>query len=359
VSSLIILFLHRHVLKYDLMIKNNPSILVIGAGAIGGITAALLRQKGYDVTIAAKYPDYAEKISSKGINITGHCGPVSVTIPAIAAVGELKEKKDLILLATKATDMAVSARLALPFLNDGGYMFSMQNGICEYELASIIGTEKTVGCIVGWGATMTYPGEMIMTSGGDFIIGYPGKEPDEDLNALALILSAVVPAKTTSNILGHLYSKLIINSCITSMGAVCGLYLGRMLSISRMRRIFISVIREAVTVANAMDIKIEVFGGKLDFYRFVEKEGLFADFKRNLLIRIIGFKYRRLKSSSLQSLERGKPTEISYFNGFIADNAAKYNIEVPVNSKITEIIKRIEEGRLPISIDNFDDPVFD
>jgi 2-dehydropantoate 2-reductase len=341
------------------MIKNNPSILVVGAGAIGGITAAFLRHSGYDVTIVAKYPDYAEKINSKGINITGYRGSLSIPILAVATIEELKEKKDIILLATKATDMAFSARSALPFLNDGGYMVSMQNGVCEYELASVIGMEKTVGCVVGWGATMSSPGEMIMTSGGDFIIGYPDREPDEDLNTLALILSKVVPAKTTSNILGHLYSKLIINSCITSMGAVCGLYLGKMLSISRMRRIFINVIREAVAVANAMNIKIEVFGGKLDFYKFIEKKGLIADIKRNLLIRIIGFRYRRLKSSSLQSLERGKPTEISYFNGFIAYNAGKHNIEVPVNSKITAIIKLIEERKLSISIDNFDDPVFD
>jgi 2-dehydropantoate 2-reductase len=359
VSSLIILSPPRHVLKFETMNKDNPSILVIGAGAIGGITAALLRHSGYDVTIAAKYPDYAEKIREDGIMISGFRGIHTVQIPAVAAVSELKEKKDIILLATKATDMASSAHDALPLLNEGGYMVSMQNGICEYELASIIGMERTVGCVVGWGATMVSPGEMIMTSGGDFILGYPDRVPDDDLNALVKILSDVVPARTTSNILGHLYSKLIINACITSMGAVCGLYLGKMLSLHRMRRIFINVISEAVTVANAMNLKIEVFGGKLDFYKFVEKNGFFADVKRNLVIMVIGFKYRRLKSSSLQSLERGKPTEISYFNGFIVDNAVKYNIQVPVNSKIVDIVKQIEKGLLPVSINNFDDSAFD
>jgi len=77
------------------------------------------------------------------------------------------------------------------------------------------------------------------------------------------------------------------------------------------------------------------------------------------MIRVIGFKYRRLKSSSLQSLERGKQTEISYLNGFIADTAEKFNIPVPVNRKITEIVKMIEQGHLSIGIDNFDDPLFD
>jgi len=238
-------------------------------------------------------------------------------------------------------------------------MLSMQNGICEYELSSIIGIKKTIGCVVGWGATMITPGDLVMTSKGDFIIGYLDREPDKDLEIISDVLSSVIPSHTTSNIIGHRYSKLIINSCITSPGALCGLYLGQMLSSRRMRKVFINIIREAVAVANAMNIKIEVFGGKLDFYSFIEKSGWVADMKRDLMIRVIGFKYRKLKSSSLQSLERGKPTEIPYLNGFIVDNASKYDIPVPVNRKITELVKLVEDGKLTIDISNFNDPVFD
>jgi len=77
------------------------------------------------------------------------------------------------------------------------------------------------------------------------------------------------------------------------------------------------------------------------------------------MIRIIGFRYRRLKSSSLQSLERGRPSEIDYLNGFIVSQASEYGIPVPVNSRIVEMVKMIEHGELPFSIRNFDDPVFD
>jgi 2-dehydropantoate 2-reductase len=336
----------------------NQSILIVGAGAVGGITAALLRKKGYDVTIVAKYPGYAEKIINEGITVRGVAGTFTEVLPAVTTLAEVKEKKDIIFFAVKANDLGDAAKEALPLLASGGYMVSMQNGICEYELASIAGKERTVGCVVGWGATMASPGDLEMTSKGDFLIGYIDREPDEDLNILSVILRSVAPARATSNIIGHRYSKLIINSCITSPGAACGLYLGQMLSLPRMRNIFVRIIREAVAVAKAMNIAIEVFGGKLDFYKFIEKKGKLADFKRDVMIRIIGFKYRRLKSSSLQSLERGKQTEISYLNGFIADNAEKYNIPVPVNRKITEIVKKIEQGDLQISIDNFNDPVF-
>jgi len=341
------------------MRHEKPSILVIGAGAVGGITATLLSSKGYDVAIVAKYPEYAELIQSRGLKVSGACGALQVRVPAFASVEEVKGEKDIILLAVKANDMASAARDALPLAGKGSYFVSMQNGICEYELAGIAGKEKTIGCVVGWGATMETRGELKMTSAGDFIIGYPGREPDNDLLKIASILEAVVPVKTTSNIMGHRYSKLIINSCITSMGAVCGLYLGEMLAIKRMRRIFVSIIREAVAVADAMKLKPEVFGGRLDFRRFIEGDGWYDNLRRDIMIRIIGFRYRRLKSSSLQSLERGRPSEIDYLNGFIVSQASEYGIPVPVNSRIVEMVKMIEHGELPFSIRNFDDPVFD
>jgi 2-dehydropantoate 2-reductase len=234
----------------------------------------------------------------------------------------------------------------------------MQNGICEYDLASIAGKERTIGCVVEWGATMISQGTLQMTSAGDFVIGYPEREPDDDMKVVSSMLESVVPVKMTANILGHRYSKLIINSCITSMGAVSGLYLGQMLSKRRLRRVFINIIREAVAVADVMNIRLEVFGGRLDFKKFIEKESLLADLKRDIMIRIIGFKYRHLKSSSLQSLERGKTSEIDYLNGFIVNEAAKHKIPVPVNTRIVGIVKQIEKGELPISMSNFDDPVF-
>jgi 2-dehydropantoate 2-reductase len=341
------------------MRHEKPSILVIGAGAVGGITAALLSKNGYDVAIVAKYPEYAELIKTKGLQVSGVCGAIQVRMPAYASVSEVEGEKDIILLAVKANDMASAARDALPIAGKGSYVVSMQNGICEYELAAIAGKERTIGCVVGWGATMETRGELKMTSTGDFIIGYPGREPDDDLLKIASILEAVVPVKTTSNIMGHRYSKLIINSCITSMGAICGLYLGEMLAIKRMRRIFVNIIREAVAVADAMNLKLEVFGGRLDFRKFIAGEGWVDNLRRDIMIRIIGFRYRRLKSSSLQSLERGKPSEIDYLNGFIVKQASEHNITVPVNSKIVEIVKMIEHGELPFSIRNFDDPVFD
>ena len=77
-----------------------------------------------------------------------------------------------------------------------------------------------------------------------------------------------------------------------------------------------------------------------------------------MIILFIGYKYRKLKSSGLQSLERGKPTEVEFLNGYIAEHALLSGVEVPVNSYIVTIIHQIEQGRRDISASNFDDPFF-
>jgi 2-dehydropantoate 2-reductase len=340
--------------------KNSElSFLVVGAGAIGGITAGLLKRDGYDVEIVCRQSDYASYISNTGIEVSGYCGKFSVKIPAYSSISEVKGKKDIILHATKANDIIESSRPAIGILKENGFVVSMQNGLCEDAIASVFGRERTIGCVTGWGATMLSYGHFEMTSAGDFIIGYPWRQPDKFLNELAEILSSVVPVRVTDNILGHLYSKLIINSCISSLGVLCGLYLGNMLKIKRIRNVFIEIIKEAVAVSDAMKIRLEVFGGKLDFRKFLDGKGFFSNLRRHLTIRIIGFKYRRLKSSSLQSILRGGRSEVDFFNGYIAARGKELGISVPVNTAITEMIHQIEQKKREISLGNFNETVFD
>jgi 2-dehydropantoate 2-reductase len=340
--------------------KNSElSYLVIGAGAVGGITAALLKKKGINVEIVCRNEEYASSVNSNGLFVTGTCGNFNVVIKAYSSVSQVSERKDIILLATKATDMLDAAKDCIGIMKDSSFVVSLQNGICENALADAVGKERVIGCVTGWGATMDSPGRFVMTSAGDFILGYPHRKTDEFLKSVASVMSAVVPATTTDNIFGHLYSKLIINSCITSMGAVCGMYLGAMLSKRKARKIFIEVIREAVAVADTLNIRMEVFAGKLDFRKFLEGNGIISDLKRHLTLLVIGFRYRKLKSSSLQSILRGRKTEIDYLNGYIVENGIRNNVPVPVNTMIVRMIHEIEEGKREFTEKNFNDPFFE
>jgi 2-dehydropantoate 2-reductase len=200
---------------------------------------------------------------------------------------------------------------------------------------------------------MHEPGRVEMTSGGEIVIGNWERERDQELKQLAAILSHVVETRISDHILLELYSKLIINSCITTLGAISGQYLGDMLARRLSRKLFIEVIREALAVADAMEIQVPPgAGGKLDYYKFMTP-GPFSGFRRHLTIRVIGMKYRRLKSSSLQSLERGRRTEVDYYNGYIARKGEELGVATPVNKQLTTLVREIEEGKREITPKNF------
>lgn len=146
-------------------------IVVVGAGAIGGITAALMKEGGNDVTLVCKHQEIADIASGRGLHVVGVRGEHTVHMHAVADIAELNGEYDVAMIATKAYDMPASARALKPFLKENALVLSLQNGICTDALAAVVGEEHTVGCVIGWGATMLGPGELEMTSTGEFIIG--------------------------------------------------------------------------------------------------------------------------------------------------------------------------------------------
>lgn len=336
----------------------SERIVIIGAGAIGGITAALMRKAGHDVTLVCKHMDIADLANGRGLHVTGFRGDMTVPVESVADIAELEGQFDLCLIATKAYDMPGCAKEMLPLLKPDSLVVSMQNGICTDMLSSVVGAERTVGCVIGWGATMHSHGELEMTSGGDFVIGMVNQGSSPRLESLREALSDVVPARISDDIFAELYSKLIVNSCITSLGAVCGLCLGDMMKRRQARKIFLGVIGEAVNVAKAMKLNVPPYGGKLDYFKLMSGSSMADDIRRHLMIRIVGMKYSKLKSSSLQSLERGRPTEIDCFNGYIVRKGKELGVDCPICQRLTDMVKEIEGGKRRIEVENLEDAAF-
>ncbi len=209
------------------MDTKHKSIAVIGAGAIGGITAAYLSRAGYDIELVCKHESKAAQINSEGLLITGIRGEHRVRIKAVAKIEQLSGKKDIVLLVTKAYDMPDAAHRVLAYLRENSTVVSMQNGICVDALAAIVGAKRTVGCVVGWGSTMLPNGTLRMTSEGEFVIG--GFLPDSDVSDVKAVLDQVMLTRISDNIVAELFSKMIVNSCITSLGVLSGLSLGQIL----------------------------------------------------------------------------------------------------------------------------------
>ncbi len=341
------------------MPDKSVNIAVVGAGAIGAATAAFMAQAGWNTEIVCKHQEIADLAQSPGLHVFGVKGEHYVPVRAVKDIKDLSGLKEVVLLATKATDCLAAANELLPVISPNSIVVSLQNGICEDALAVVVGRGRMVGCVVGWGATMHGPAQIEVTSPGEFVIGNIDHRPDQRLQLVQEMLSAVVPTRLSNNIMGELYSKLIINSCINSLGVITGMNLGKLLAQRKVRKVFTALMREAMAVAAAMGIKVEpAGGGKLDYYRFLDGSSFTSNLKRNLLIRIIGFKYRRIRSSSLQSLERGRRTEIDYLNGYICDRGREHSVLTPINDAVVSMIRQIEAGTRTISLENLNDPAF-
>lgn len=338
----------------------NPElkILMVGAGGIGGITAAHIARAGFNIEIIDNIPGYSEIISSKGIHVSGHCHEFTQKLTAGSDISEVKDKKDIILVATKVNALESIINDIQPLLHEDSVVVSLQNSMSIELLAKQVGESRVIGCVVGWGATAHAPGKLEKTSDGAFEIGGVAGNAIKHFSFVKEVLETTAPVIISDNIYGDLYSKLIINSCITTLGAISGLTLGKMLSNRRVRNISISIIKEAVIVGRAAGVSIAKFAGRLDFNAFADDNSWHGRLKKHLLISIVGFKYRKLKSSSLQSLQAGQRTEVDHLNGFISSRAKAFNLPTPVNDMLVQMVHEIEDGRRGISLSNLELPFF-
>jgi 2-dehydropantoate 2-reductase len=73
--------------------------------------------------------------------------------------------------------------------------------------------------------------------------------------------------------------------------------------------------------------------------------------------RIAAVKVRRLSTlwplwgSTLQSIQRGRPTEIDYLNGEIVELGKRYGEVTPLNSRIVELVHQVERTREFLSVE--------
>ncbi len=333
---------------------SGTRVLIIGAGAIGGTLGALLSRAGCDVTFLTKTEESAADIRSRGLTVRGVRGTFTARPRAEARAANLSWPMDAVLVAVKAYDLAGALGPVRPAIPADCPVVSLQNGICIEELEALVGPDRAVGCAVGWGATMHGPTEMELTSEGDLSIGCRSASGQARLEDLRSMLARAFRTAISEDILGTLYSKLMVNCCITTLGALSGTTLGQMLRLRSCRSLFISVMREAMITARAAKIQVPPFAGKLDYYAFFKGDGWLSDVRRHLTWRIMGMRYRRLKSSSLQSLERGRLTEVDSFNGYVVRTARAHGLSAPLNERLTAMVHEIEQGRRAIQPANLE-----
>jgi 2-dehydropantoate 2-reductase len=328
-------------------------ILVVGAGGIGGIVAGSLAEVGADVTAITTNPAILAAVRSHGFRLRedGEDRAIPGRVEAAAPPGE---RYDAIVLATQPPSVEEAARTALPSLADDGVMVCLQNGLCEARIAAIAGDARVTGAIVAWGASMPEPGLYERTAAGGFTIGRmsdSGGEPDDACRALGELFEAVGPVTYTSNLMGARWSKLALNCAISSMGTIGGEHLGPLSRVRRYRRLCLEVMSEVVAVARTEQIRLEKVAGTLDLDWIALTDadraarlGSPSLTAKHAILLAVGVRYRRMRSSMLAAIERGRTPAIDFLNGEVVSRARRHGIAVPYNERLVDTVWAIARG---------------
>lgn len=334
--------------------------VLVGAGSIGGTLAVLLQEHGFEPDVVAHGEEKAKLYREKGIRLTGVYGNHCQKLNAYPSVGALRGTYDVALIATKYQQMPDVARVLLPYLREDSLVVSVQNGLCLDMLSEVVGNERTVGVMIGFGATQMAPDHVEVTASAGLEIGKKDGTTSPALDELCRILDTCIPTKVTTDITGELYAKMMFNSVINSLASVTNGPVGHMLKTRKARRAVLGIIREGVAVADAMGIDIPRFNILPKFQLLAKCKSPLSRWLVGQLLRIaLAAASGKVRPSTLQSLEKGRPTEIDIMNGYIVAKGKEYGVPTPVNNSLTAIIKEIERGERTLSRKNIKDVELD
>jgi len=184
------------------------TILIWGAGAIGGTLGAHWARAGHDVLLVDTVAEHVEACRTKGLHIFGPVTDFTQIVPAVTPA-ELTGTYRRIVLAVKAQATAEAMPALAPHLAPAGFVFSAQNGLNELTIAEVVGPERTMGCFVNFGADWHGPGEILYGNPGALVVGeIDGSTRDRTREMHALALEFEAGAILVPDIWAYLWGKM-------------------------------------------------------------------------------------------------------------------------------------------------------
>jgi len=327
----------------------RPRVLLVGAGGIGGVIGSLLGTALAELTVLTSNAAIGHALEERGFRLRGDAAGRGGKPHGVLSAPPATADYDWVLLAVQPPQVEAAATSVLGALSPRGQMVCFQNGLCEERVARIVGRERVVGGVVAWGASMVEPGVYERTSAGGFSLGVLPGGDDSRLPDLARLLEAVGPVTTTNNLAGVRWSKLAINCAVSTLGTLGGERLGALLRVRFVRRLALEIVTEAVLLAQAEGIRLEKVAGTVDLEWLAlaaeerERSSMSLATKHALLL-AVGARYRRLRSSMLSALERGRPPAVDFLNGEVTERAKRRGLDAPVNERARELVWAVARG---------------
>ncbi|MED1420643.1 2-dehydropantoate 2-reductase [Bacillus smithii] len=324
-------------------------VAIMGSGSLGTIIGALITLGGQEVDLIDINKEHVEALNHSGAKITGFMDlrvPVKALLPY-----EMTGKYDLVFLLTKQVYNQTSLEQLLPHLYPNSIVCTLQNGIPEDFVSSYIGRERTVGGVVGFGATWLGPGVSELATEIDIVKNYAFDIGELDgsmtprLEEVKRILDLVGHCHISANIMGIKWAKLLMNATFSGMSAALGCRFGEVLSSETAMFSLAHIADETIKVARAHGIKLEVMQGKDMEFLELQDENDIAN-KMDFYQEVWG-PHSNTKASMLQDLEKNRKTEIDFINGFICKKGREVGIKTPYNDLVVKLVKESEKKGCP------------
>ena len=302
-------------------------IAVFGAGAIGCFVGGMLAAAGERVTLIGR--DSTARDLARGLTavpMVGAARRVAAEDLAIATGAEEMAGATTVLVCVKSRDTREAGASIAAHAPPGALVVSLQNGLGNVQtLAVALGAGRVVPGVVAFNVVRPDAATFRQTTAGGVILG-PAAE------GLARTLDrAGIEAGTSANMAGVQWSKLILN-LNNALNALAGVPLRQQLLDPDWRRLMAECGTEAIAVAGASGVRLERLEGvppwvvphvlrlPTPLFRLVAGALLKID--------------PEARSSMAQDLAAGKPSELAWLNGAVAEQGRRVAVPTPVNDAI-------------------------
>ncbi len=293
--------------------------MVFGTGAMASYVGGRVAGSGRaSVTLAGTWEEALAVLSGAGVRVEE--GSESWTAPLAAVPLADAPAADLVLVLVKSHKTRDIAPHVARAMGADGIAVSLQNGIGNAEaLRALIDPSRLVMGVTRAGATLLSAGHVRGFVGPTVL----GRDEAGHAARVAELLSASgLPTTVDDDIDALIWRKLAVNCAINPLSALRGLPNGALLERAEERQLLEAAAYEVQAVAGARGVRID------------------GDYREAALgaARLTAGN----RSSMLQDVDRGAPTEIEALNGAVVREGARLGVPTPTNARLLEEIRARE-----------------
>jgi len=288
---------------------------------MGSVYAGLFAAAGHEVWAIDRWREHVEAMRARGLRLEGASGDRTVKLNA---TGDARDAGpcDLVILATKAGQVADAARSVKNLVEEDTVVLSIQNGLGGPDTAaSVLGSERVmVGVVGGFGASMKGPGHAHHNGMELVRLGELQGPITPRLERIAdAWRGAGFRVKVFDDIAQLVWEKLICNCAYSGPCGLTDHTVGEVMQDRDLARVSAACAREAFDVARKKGVRLG----------FDDPVAYVRDF---------GSKIPAARPSVLLDLMAKRKSEIEVINGSIPRVGAEVGVPAPVNDALTALV---------------------